>query len=100
MSESRRIEMSNMNSSGMAGAGVAGGVGGFFTGMLVGLAVGGIVALLFAPQTGNETRSLVRDRWGQMRDVFRASKQDMTEMGEKTAEQMKRSAREMRKDKS
>lgn len=34
---------------------------GFGIGLLAGVAVGGVVALLFAPKTGEETRQLIKD---------------------------------------
>jgi gas vesicle protein len=36
--------------------------GGFLTGLVIGAAVGAVVALLFAPASGEETRRLVRRR--------------------------------------
>jgi len=36
--------------------------GGFLTGLILGAAVGAVVALLFAPASGEETRRLVRKR--------------------------------------
>ncbi|HEU5153269.1 MAG TPA: YtxH domain-containing protein [Gemmatimonadales bacterium] len=36
--------------------------GGFLTGLMIGAAVGAVVALLFAPASGEETRRLVRKR--------------------------------------
>ena len=35
---------------------------GFFTGLLVGAVIGGAVALLYAPQSGPETRKLVKEK--------------------------------------
>ncbi len=35
---------------------------GFFTGLLVGAVIGGAVALLYAPQSGPETRRLVKEK--------------------------------------
>ncbi len=35
---------------------------GFFTGLLIGAVIGGAVALLYAPQSGPETRRLVKEK--------------------------------------
>ncbi len=71
------------------------GAGGFMMGMLWGVIIGGVVALLFAPQTGSETRHMIQDRLGQMKEIFRSSAREMEHTAEKTAEQVKQSAREM-----
>jgi gas vesicle protein len=76
------------NVAGAAGAGI----GGIFIGMAIGAVIGGVVALLFAPQTGSETREMIRNRYCQMRDVVRGAAKDTSETGEKTAGQMKQSS--------
>jgi gas vesicle protein len=35
---------------------------GFFTGLIVGAVIGGAMALLYAPQSGPETRRLVKEK--------------------------------------
>jgi gas vesicle protein len=35
---------------------------GFFTGLIVGAVIGGAVALLYAPQSGPETRRMVKEK--------------------------------------
>lgn len=42
--------------------------GGFFAGFGLGIVVGAILALVFAPQKGNETRELVTERVVQLKD--------------------------------
>lgn len=42
--------------------------GGFFGGFALGMLVGAILALVFAPQKGNETRQLVTERAMQFKD--------------------------------
>ena len=83
------------NGSGAAGAAGAG-VGGLFMGVMIGALIGGVVALLFAPQPGAQTREMVRDRFGQFRDVFRGAASDVSDTAEKAAGQMKQAAGEMR----
>jgi gas vesicle protein len=43
-------------------------VGGYLTAVVIGAAVGAIVALLYAPCSGNETRKLLKRRAGQLKD--------------------------------
>jgi gas vesicle protein len=35
---------------------------GFFTGLMMGAVIGAVVALLYAPQTGTETRRMVKEK--------------------------------------
>jgi gas vesicle protein len=42
--------------------------GSFLSGFLVGGMIGAVVALLFAPQSGEETRTLIRDKGVEIRD--------------------------------
>jgi gas vesicle protein len=42
--------------------------GSFFQGLLMGAAIGAILGLLFAPQSGRETRELVRQKVGTAKD--------------------------------
>lgn len=87
------MDMGNgSNAAGAAGAGV----GGMLVGILIGAVIGGVVALLFAPQEGTRTREMVRNRMGQMGDVFRSSARDASETAERTAEQIRQSASEMK----
>ncbi|MDD5701059.1 MAG: YtxH domain-containing protein [Dehalococcoidales bacterium] len=65
------------------------GIGSFFSGMIVGIAIGGVVALLFAPQSGNKTREMVKDRWERVKEVFsvdnRPAKEERRQLREKAA---------------
>jgi gas vesicle protein len=57
--------------------------------MIVGIAIGGVVALLFAPQSGNKTREMVKDRWERVKEVFsvdnRPAKEERRQLREKAA---------------
>ncbi len=52
-----------------------GGIGGFLLGLLVGAGA----ALLFAPQSGEETRQVIRDRSRQLRDDAYGRAEDLQE---------------------
>jgi gas vesicle protein len=45
--------------------------GSFGLGVLVGAVVGGVLALLFAPESGKETRQLIRDKSGEYYEVVK-----------------------------
>ena len=44
------------------------GIGMLFVGILLGALTGAVVALLFAPQSGEETRTLIKDKSIELRD--------------------------------
>ena len=48
-------------------------VGNFFTGFFVGALVGGAAALLLAPQSGEETRSQIRDKGIELKEKAEAT---------------------------
>jgi gas vesicle protein len=85
-----------MDSRGTAAQAAGAGMGGIFIGILIGAVIGGIAALLFAPQSGTETREMIRNRSSQMKDVFRGTAEDTAEMGKKTAGQVKQTTKEMK----
>ncbi len=78
-----------------AGTSAGAGMGGILMGLLIGAFVGGVVALLFAPQTGSQTREMIRNRAGQIGDAFRGISQDIRRTAEKPGEQMRHSAEEI-----
>ena len=45
--------------------------GSFGLGVLVGAVVGGAIALLFAPKSGEETRTLIRDKSGEYYELVK-----------------------------
>jgi gas vesicle protein len=63
----------------------SGGVGGFFVGLLIGAGA----ALLFAPQSGEETREQLRDRGRKIRDDAKARAEDLQERIEDGYERVK-----------
>ncbi|MBN1375075.1 MAG: YtxH domain-containing protein [Dehalococcoidia bacterium] len=42
---------------------------GFFTGLVIGALIGAAISLLYAPQSGVETRRVVKDKIGVARDT-------------------------------
>ena len=62
-----------------------GGVGGFLLGLLIGAGA----ALLFAPQSGEETREQLRERGRKLRDDARARAEDLQERVEEGYERAK-----------
>ena len=54
-------------------------VSSFFTGFFVGAIVGGAAALLLAPQSGEETRSQLRDRSIEIKDRAEATYGDLVQ---------------------
>jgi gas vesicle protein len=68
--------------------------GAFITGFVIGGLVGAAVALLLAPQSGEETRTLIRDKGIELKDQV---EQTATETRVK-AEQLAQEARERARD--
>ena len=44
---------------------------GFGIGLLSGAVIGGVIALLFAPQTGKETRQMIKDKTTEVVDAVK-----------------------------
>jgi len=53
---------------------------GFGIGLLVGAVIGGVIALLYAPKTGKETRRLIKDKVTEVTEVVDAVKGKATEV--------------------
>ncbi|HET7011549.1 MAG TPA: YtxH domain-containing protein [Anaerolineales bacterium] len=60
--------------------------GGFFSGMIFGGLIGAAVALLTAPQSGQATRTMIRDRGLQLRDQLEDTVTQARSKIEETAE--------------
>ncbi len=63
--------------------------GAFLAGFLVGGVTGAIVALLFAPQSGAETRARLQEKGIELRDRAVAGAQDLKTKAEKIAAEAK-----------
>jgi gas vesicle protein len=48
--------------------------GSFITGLLAGAAIGGIIAMLYAPQSGKETREQIKQKLGDLEKEFESLK--------------------------
>lgn len=59
--------------------------GAFLVGFIVGGLSGAVVALLFAPQTGEETRSLIKDKSIELRDRAQISAEEAIARAEAAA---------------
>jgi gas vesicle protein len=59
--------------------------GAFLVGFIVGGLSGAVVALLFAPQTGEETRTLIRDKSVELRDKAQISAEEAIARAEAAA---------------
>ncbi len=56
---------------------------------LAGMGIGAIVALLFAPRSGEETREYLRERWDDTRDEARRRTRELRDRAEEYAEKGK-----------
>lgn len=61
--------------------------GAFLVGFIVGGVSGAITALLLAPQSGEETRTLIKDKTIELRDSATATVEETLEKAEKTAQE-------------
>jgi gas vesicle protein len=59
--------------------------GAFLAGLLLGGLAGGITALLFAPQSGEETRTIIRDKAIELRDQANETLEETMSRAEKAA---------------
>jgi len=67
----------------------------FFTGFFIGALAGGAAALLLAPQSGEETRTLVRERTIELREKAEATYTEVLERLEGTAEEIRKRTEEI-----
>ncbi len=71
--------------------------GAFFAGFVIGGLVGAAVALLFAPQSGEETRTLIREKSIEIKDQVEQTALDAREKAEQFATEAKTKAEELQK---
>ena len=70
----------------------------FLTGLLAGAAVGGALALLFAPQSGKETREKIKQRFKDLEDQLNGLKNNTAESSRMTKEEMAAKIAELQKE--
>ena len=69
--------------------------GAFLVGFIVGGLSGAVVALLFAPQSGEETRALIKDKSIELRDRAQQSAEEALARAEATAQEARARADEL-----
>jgi gas vesicle protein len=72
--------------------------GAFLVGFIVGGLTGAVVALLFAPQSGEETRALIKDKSIELRDKAQVSAEEAYARAEELAADARRRAEELTKE--
>jgi len=72
--------------------------GAFLVGFIVGGLTGAVVALLFAPQSGEETRALIKDKSIELRDKAQVSAEEAYARAEELAADARRRADELTKE--
>jgi gas vesicle protein len=69
----------------------------FFSGFLIGGLIGAAVALLFAPQSGEETRAMIRDKSIEIKDKVEQTAADARTKAEELAKDAKAKAEELQR---
>jgi len=72
--------------------------GAFLVGFIVGGLSGAVVALLFAPQSGEETRALIKDKSIELRDQASQSAEEVLARAEAVAAEARQRAEELTKE--
>ncbi len=63
---------------------------GFGIGILSGAVIGGVIALLFAPQSGKETRRMIKDKVTNVVDAVKENTSDVIDTAKETASEASR----------
>ncbi len=72
-------------------------LGSFITGFFIGGLVGAAVALLFAPQSGEETRTMIRDKGIELRDQATEKSTELRARAEQLARDARTRAEELQR---
>jgi len=72
--------------------------GAFLVGFVVGGLTGAIVALLFAPQSGEETRAIIKDKSIELRDKAQVTVEEAYARAEQAAHEARARAEELAKE--
>ena len=62
---------------------------GFGVGLLAGAVIGGVIALLYAPQSGTETRQLIKDKASDAVDAFKNAASEASRRGQAAVQALK-----------
>ena len=71
--------------------------GAFFSGLVIGGLVGAAVALLLAPQSGEETRSMIREKGIELKDQVEQTASEARTRAEQMAQEAKMKAEEFQR---
>jgi gas vesicle protein len=63
---------------------------GFGIGLLVGAVIGGVIALLYAPKTGKETRQLIKDKATKVVDTVKEATSGVIDTVKESASEVSR----------
>ena len=69
---------------------------GFGVGLLAGAVIGGVIALLFAPQSGKETRQMIKDKATGMVDAIKGKAAEAGEAVDTVKEKTARAVHELK----
>ncbi len=69
---------------------------GFGIGLLTGAVIGGVIALLFAPQSGKETRQMIKDKATGMMDAIKGKTAEANEVVDAVKEKTTRAVHELK----
>ena len=69
---------------------------GFGIGLLSGVVIGGIIALLFAPQSGKETRQMIKNKATGMVDAIKGKAEEANEVVDSVNEKTTRAVHELK----
>ncbi len=72
--------------------------GAFLVGFVVGGLTGAVVALLFAPQSGEETRALIKDKSIELRDKVQVTAEEALARAEQLATEARTRAEELTRE--
>jgi gas vesicle protein len=69
---------------------------GFGIGLLSGVVIGGIIALLFAPQSGKETRQMIKNKATGVVDAIKGKAEEANEVVDSVREKTTRAVHELK----
>jgi gas vesicle protein len=69
---------------------------GFGIGLLTGAVIGGVIALLFAPQSGKETRQMIKNKATGMMDAIKGKAAEANEVVDTVKDKTSRAVHELK----